>query len=192
MARYNPTFTEDELQNEAWKPVPNLEEYYEVSTLGRVRNIKTGMRRRAGHILALKLLPKGYVQVRPNLDGRPLYFYAHQLVAAAFIGPCPVGHEVNHKDFNRSNNRLGNLEYLTYQANKQYSRDRGRYDHIDYSTRKMPKGESHSGCRLLDSEIEHINNLLQQGIGVVHIARQFHVSHALISLIKHHKRRLVR
>jgi len=48
-------------------------------------------------------------------------------VAAAFIGPCPPGHVVNHKDFDRSNNHASNLEYLEREENLRYSWRAGRY-----------------------------------------------------------------
>lgn len=45
----------------------------------------------------------------------------HKLVMAAFVGPVPSGHEVNHKDGIKSNNCLDNLEYLTPPENVQHA-----------------------------------------------------------------------
>ena len=42
----------------------------------------------------------------------------HRLVATAFLGPLPEGHETNHKDGDKANNRAGNLEYLTNSENQ--------------------------------------------------------------------------
>lgn len=47
----------------------------------------------------------------------------HRLVAAAFIGPCPDGLEVNHKDGDKKNNRVENLEYVTHRENILHARD---------------------------------------------------------------------
>jgi hypothetical protein len=53
--------------------------------------------------------------------------FVHRLVAAAFLGPCPVTHEVNHKDRNRSNPRLENLEYLTRSENLKHAMANGAH-----------------------------------------------------------------
>jgi hypothetical protein len=52
-------------------------------------------------------------------------FYIHKLVAEVFIGPCPQGYQVNHKDSNPSNNNVENLEYKTPSENTQYSVSHG-------------------------------------------------------------------
>ena len=52
---------------------------------------------------------KGYLKV---CLGSKVQAYVHQLVAEAFIGPCPPGHNVDHIDHDRWNNRVSNLRYL--------------------------------------------------------------------------------
>lgn len=51
----------------------------------------------------------------------------HMLVAEAFLGPRPIGQEVRHKDDDRTNPRLDNLEYGTRQDNVNDMMGRGRY-----------------------------------------------------------------
>ena len=53
---------------------------------------------------------------------------AHRLVYEAFVGNIPEGYVVNHKDFNRTNNRVDNLEIMTQPENNKHSFDHGRYD----------------------------------------------------------------
>lgn len=53
-------------------------------------------------------------------------FYVHRLVAAAFVGRCPTGKEVGHIDHDRSNNRFGNLEYVTRRENLHHAIKAGR------------------------------------------------------------------
>lgn len=70
----------------------------------------------------------------------------HRLVAAAFIGPCPVGNQVNHRDLNKQNNHVSNLEYVTLQQNVDHARAGGRYNEaVRHCGRR---GEANSRAKL--------------------------------------------
>lgn len=116
MPKYNPTYSPEQLQNEVWKPLPNYETMYAVSSLGQVRNIRLGGTRR-GHILSPQIDKRGYIACY-LWDGSNRHIgLVHRLVAAAFIGPCPIGLQVNHKDGVKANNHPDNLEYVTSKEN---------------------------------------------------------------------------
>jgi hypothetical protein len=51
--------------------------------------------------------------------------FVHRIVAAAFIGPCPDGLEINHKNGIKLDNRAENLEYTTRSANMKHAYDSG-------------------------------------------------------------------
>jgi hypothetical protein len=53
-----------------------------------------------------------YEKVAPVVDGVRRRCFVHELVALAFLGPRPEGHDIHHIDFNNHNNRADNLEYL--------------------------------------------------------------------------------
>lgn len=91
---------------EQWKPIPEKPEY-QVSDLGRVRGLK-------GQILRTKLLGRGYEGLSL---GRYCYRYVHRLVAGAFIGEIASGMVVNHKNGVKTDNRLENLEVVSYSEN---------------------------------------------------------------------------
>lgn len=116
MSDFAPGAVGESFDPNEWRPIPGYEDLYEVSTVGLVRTTSGRMRRpqRYGHYLGLVL----HQPVRT--------FYIHQLVALAFIGPRPFGMSVNHKDFDRHNNRWTNLEYLTPKDNVAYSKAAGR------------------------------------------------------------------
>ena len=82
---------------------------YAVSNHGRVRNLNTG------NLLKPQSSKRGgeYLFVNLYRDRQRKNANVHALVAAAFLGPRPQGAEVHHKDTNRHNPRLDNLEYLT-------------------------------------------------------------------------------
>ena len=100
---------------ETWKPIAGYENYYEVSNLGRVRNIKRNK------IVKSYTNKNGYQRVQLSLNKKKLNYMVHRLVASAFL-PKPENKDViNHKDYDRSNNSVENLEWLTFKENTHYS-----------------------------------------------------------------------
>lgn len=103
---------------EVYKPVPGFEGLYEVSNLGAVRSV-----RRAGvnmKTLAPETERCGYKRVSLYRNGRQKHIMVRRIVAAAFLGPCPEGLQVNHIDENKCNNRVNNLEYVTPKENSNH------------------------------------------------------------------------
>ena len=110
-------------ENETWKDVVGFEGLYKVSDKGRVYSVErmsSQCRRYGGRMLKPKYGGKGYPQVSLHKNGISKTKSVHQLVAEAFI-PNPKGFlEVNHKDENKSNNELSNLEWCTREYNVNY------------------------------------------------------------------------
>lgn len=92
---------------ERWNDVKDNPKY-EVSNTGRVRNKKTE------RILSQSLnRPNGYLRV--GIDGK--HYYVHRLVADSFYDGDHTNMDVNHRDGNRTNNELSNLEWVTRKYN---------------------------------------------------------------------------
>lgn len=105
-----------------WVECPMFEGIYEVSNTGFVRRSAPRKRRIKdyfpdGKPLKGSLCTKGYPQVSLHKDGKSRTLKVHRLVALAFLGPRPKGLTVNHKDGIKSNNHIGNLEYVTNSQN---------------------------------------------------------------------------
>lgn len=119
---------------ETWKAVVNYEGIYEVSDQGRVRSLDRLSfcgRKLKGKILSNKIrLGRGYVGIRLSY-GVPETRYVHQLVTAAFFGPCPDKKEVCHGPKGILDNSITNLRYGTRSENQQ---DRVR----DGTSRSIP------------------------------------------------------
>lgn len=116
------------MDKEIWKSISGYEGIYEISNLGRVKRLSrmivdtNGREWHIGErIIKTHYDPKsGYLIVGLTKDGLRLYYGVHILVAKAFIPnpdnlPC-----VNHKDENKRNPNVKNLEWCTYSYNNTY------------------------------------------------------------------------
>lgn len=118
---------------EIWKPIKGFEGKYEVSSIGRVRSVphmvenRYSERMTKAKILALQKLRNGYLTV--SLGRKHKHALVHRLVAEAFL-PEPLGKtDVNHKNLNKTDNRVENLEWSTRHENMQHAHDNGAFDH---------------------------------------------------------------
>lgn len=98
---------------ERWRIAPGTGDRYEVSDHGRVRS-RPGVH--YGDRLATVRLEQ-YAVVRIHLNGKRRVFNVHRLVALAFLGPPPPGHECRHLDGNKWNPHLSNLAWGTKSEN---------------------------------------------------------------------------
>ena len=107
---------------ERWLPVVGYEGLYEVSDLGNVNSLrrKGGNNRWYGGGRKKPTVgDNGYPEVALYRQWQGATIDVHVLVARAFIGECPVGQEVRHKDGNRLNPAATNLLYGTHAENMQ-------------------------------------------------------------------------
>lgn len=105
---------------EIWSDIEGYR--YRISNFGRIHNLKTGK------VWHGSPRGNGYRSIQLHDDSLPAKnAYIHRLVAHAFLGPCPGGHEVNHRDGDRCNNRVENLEYVTSSRNTEHSIECGGF-----------------------------------------------------------------
>ena len=141
---YN-SFTVEELKNELWKDVGECKDYqdfsglYEVSNLGRIRS-KNRMvlnslgkeQHFKGKILSLRVANNGYLYACLYSKNKRKVIKPHRAVAQLFLPNPQKLPQVNHKDENKLNNRVSNLEWCTPEYN------------ANYGTRNNRMGKSHS------------------------------------------------
>lgn len=109
---------------ELWKPVKHYEGLYEISNLGRLKSLDTFKHK--GKIKNIRLDKDGYYIATLNKQTKQQTVKIHRLVAEAFI-PNPNNFpQVNHKDENKQNNCVDNLEWCTQQYNMCYGSFRAR------------------------------------------------------------------
>ena len=146
-----------EHEEEIWKDIPGFEGEYQASNLGRIR----GLDREVSYSLkgtTVKRLQKGKILTpHKNRDG---YFYVsldsrtlkalHYFIGITFLGPKPDGFEINHKDGNKSNNAVSNLEWVTPQQNVIHA-----FEH-----KLRHSGSKHGTSKLTESQVGEIKEAL--------------------------------
>jgi hypothetical protein len=85
----------------AWLHVPGYEGIYQISSLGEVRRIGKQHGAVVGRFCRWRTSRAQYPVVQLSRNSVCRKHFVHRLVAAAFLGPCPEGFEVNHKDRDR-------------------------------------------------------------------------------------------
>jgi hypothetical protein len=168
------------LSAEEWRPVVGYEGSYSVSNCGRVRRERTFARGRlAGGILAGSVFRHGYtyVELTHQTSRKKRKHTRHRLVAAAFLGIPSPGVQVNHKNGDKTDNSLANLEYVTSRENIRHS--------IDVLGRR--RGELVNTARLTEHEVRSVKTLLSTGMAINLIASTYNVQPAAISKIKHRR-----
>jgi len=108
---------------EVWKDVEGYEDIYQVSNIGNVKSKRfwTGSK----YIYRDKILKpskssSGYLQVIFSKNGKTKSKFIHKLVASAFLENKNNYKEVNHKDENKENNNINNLEWCNHKYNMNY------------------------------------------------------------------------
>lgn len=124
---------------EEWKDIKGWENYYQVSDLGRVRSLDRRITHNNGNqyfikgvILKFYLDKDGYSRVNLKRNNKQKSYSVHRLVCEAYKANWDSTLEVNHLDFDRTNNNVCNLEMCTHSENVWHStvNGRGRWDGI--------------------------------------------------------------
>ena len=110
---------------EIWKDIDGYENLYQVSNIGRVKSLETTKGKGAGNYAREERILKmgkarGYYRVALCNKGEIQQFSVHRIVAQAFIENPNKLPQVNHKDENKLNNHVDNLEWCTQRENLNY------------------------------------------------------------------------
>lgn len=112
---------------EIWKPIKGFEGLYEISNTGLVKSLRREVPNNGGiSIVKEKILKpqkekNGYLRIGLNKRNKKYMFLIHRLVAESFISNVNNYAEINHKDGNKSNNNVDNLEWCSRSYNIKHS-----------------------------------------------------------------------
>lgn len=120
---------------EVWKTVPGTDGYLQISNEGRAKSLLRG----EGYILKACLDKKGYLRLRMTIKRKRYSFKIHRLVAEAFLENPNNLPQVNHKDGDKTNNRVENLEWVTNQQNviHYFSGEKCSVNEVAYIPKRM-------------------------------------------------------
>lgn len=156
---------------EQWREIPGFNGRYLVSSLGSIKECRIGGNTKE-RVLSITKSGRGYSQVhlRGGKQKSPNYF-VHRLVLLAFVGPSKM--QVNHKDGNKSNNCLDNLEYCTDSQNKIHA----------ITVLGTGRGSRNGFARLTEPQVREIKTMLSEGVNKAEIAKKYGVSRGTIGHI---------
>ena len=155
---------------EIWEEIKGFEGYYQISNYGQVKRLKNG----SEYIRKLSLTHDGYLKVRLVCNDKDTTKRVHRLVAETFIDNPDNKPTVNHKDGNKLNNHVDNLEWATRHEQLQHAYDLGL------------KKPVHTNRKLNDDDVRYIRSHYKRQStewGTVALAKKFGVTNRTIGLI---------
>lgn len=138
--------------SEIFKDIEGTSEYYQISNFGRVKSIKRKWVLE-DIILTTIVSKSGYCVVNMMNLGKLKVGKIHRLVAQAFIPNPENKPEVNHKDGNKLNNHVSNLEWCTGKENMQHAYRTGLVTFSDEARRlgrESTKGQMYTAKKVID------------------------------------------
>lgn len=148
---------------------------YSISDAGRVRRDRGGMGSRVGRILRAEVSSTGYFTVLLSGVYPRRRVAVHRLVATAFLTADPERQFVNHKNADKLDNRVENLEWVTRRENEDHAHTAGL----------KPRGETNGNSKLSERNILEIRSSTES-LSV--IGTRLGVSRGAISKIRNNKR----
>lgn len=107
--------------SEIWRDIDGYEGLYQVSNLGNVLSLHPHRSKKEKPKIISHDNIHGYHRVELHANGNKTKFLVHRLVADMFLPNPDNKSEVNHKDGNKDNNTVDNLEWCTHRENMKHA-----------------------------------------------------------------------
>ena len=165
-----------DIEVEVWKSIPSFEGYLEASSFGRIRTVDRWVNSKygpntvfvTGKIRSIHTNKSGYILLSSVKRNGVIYTnqYVHRLVAEAFLGKTQ-GLEVNHKDGNKSNNNVNNLEWVTASENQKHR----------FRINNTSKGSKNAAAVVDEHLVRKIRIQHREGMSISRLAREYNMSY---------------
>jgi hypothetical protein len=152
---------------ELWRNIDGYKGVYQVSSFGRIRSYKYNLPR----ILKPRVNKKGYKYINLCLDGKYKSLSVHRLVAKTFIAKSDL--TVNHKNGNKLNNCVDNLEFITITENLKHAKENNL----------LAKGENNGRSKLKKRDVDLIRFKHKNNKSIRCLSKEFGVSRSVIGKI---------
>ena len=156
---------------EEWRDMSGWKERYKVSNHGKVYS------KLYNKIMSPCKAHDGYHRLTLMRNYKQKTMLVHRLVLIAFVGDPPTKkHHANHKDGNKDNNNINNLEWVTPKENQRHAYDTGLNSGLS--------GEENNNAKLKLSEVVQIRKMLAINYQQKDLAKKFNISQSWVSMIK--------
>ena len=118
---------------ETFKDIKGYEGLYQISNRGNVRSLRSNI------VMKLSCCKDNYLKVKFCKNGEQKTVQVHRLVAESFIDNPGNKPQINHKDCNKSNNDISNLEWVTAKENTTHAIENGLFANVIRQGRKVLK-----------------------------------------------------
>lgn len=164
------------MEKEIWKQVKGFEDY-EISNLGNIRSYNKTSDKHIHKTIKINHTKEGYEVITLSKTRK---YLIHRLVAETFIDNPDNKKEVNHKDLNKSNNKVSNLEWVSHSENMKHAYVNGVV--------KMPEGGKKTQWKrvLTDEQVREIRNTYiphDKNFGMKALAKKYGVSESVIKKV---------
>lgn len=152
---------------ELWRNIDGYKGVYQVSSLGRIRSFKNKETR----ILKQRINSRGYLYINLSENAKYKSYTVHRLVAIAFLGKSNL--TVNHKNGNKLNNTIENLEWITDLDNRKHAKENNL----------TAKGERNGRHKLTLFSVKLLRYKYKNGKSIRSLSREFNISRSVITKI---------
>jgi hypothetical protein len=161
------------METEIWKDIENFEGRYQISNLGRVKSLERTVvrpnntdKRQKEKLLSICVGTTGYKYVKLYADAKGITLKIHRGVASAFIENPLNKPFINHKDGNKLNNDLTNLEWVTHTENMRHAFDNGLI--------RIAVGEERKS-KVKESQVIQMRREYERGKTIKHLADKYSI-----------------